>query len=67
MNETLHIILIILAFTIMIGWSIFDWLKIGRKLKSKKLSQKKQGMNDLKNYGNENIFMSLLDIIKKIF
>ena len=67
MNETLHIILIILAFTIMIDQSIFDWLKIGRKLKSKKLSQKKQGMNDLKNYGNENIFMSLLDIIKKIF
>lgn len=67
MNETLHIILIILAFTIMIGWSIFDWLKIRRKLKSKKLSQKKQGMNDLKNYGNENIFISLLDIIKKIF
>ena len=67
MNEKLNIILIILAFIILISWSVYDLLKLNKKLKSKKLSDKKEGTKNLKNYGSENILISLIDFLSTIF
>lgn len=71
MDDTLHISLIILAFLILISWSIFDALKLRKKLKSKKYIVQKEGIQDLKNYGKENIFLAIINIIvdflRKIF
>ena len=71
MSENLHIILIIIAFVILISWSIFDLVRINKKLKSKRLEDKKEGYKDLKTSGNENIFNDTIEIIlnnnKKIF
>ena len=71
MSENLHIILIITAFVILISWTIFDLVRINKKLKSKRLEDKKEGYKDLKTSGNENIFNDTIEIIlnnnKKIF
>jgi hypothetical protein len=71
MNENLHIILIILAILLLMGWTIFDWVKLNRKIKSKTISDKKEGINELKNYASENNLISLIDyignLLKKIF
>ena len=67
MSENLHIILIIIAFVILISWSIFDLVRINKKLKSKRLENKKEGYKDLKASGNENIFNDTIEIILNIF
>ena len=67
MSENLHIILIIIAFVILISWSIFDLVRINKKLKSKRLEDKKEGYKDLKASGNENIFNDTIEIILNIF
>ena len=67
MSENLHIILIITAFVILISWSIFDLVRINKKLKSKRLEDKKEGYKDLKTSGNENIFNDTIEIILNIF
>ena len=67
MSENLHIILIIIAFVILISWSIFDLVRINKKLKSKRLEDKKEGYKDLKTSGNENIFNDTIEIILNIF
>lgn len=67
MSENLHIILIITAFVILISWTIFDFVRINKKLKSKRLEDKKEGYKDLKTSGNENIFNDTIEIILNIF
>ena len=67
MSENLHIILIIIAFIILISWTIFDLVRINKKLKSKRLEDKKEGYKDLKTSGNENIFNDTIEIILNIF
>ncbi|MBP6576461.1 MAG: hypothetical protein KA796_07430 [Chryseobacterium sp.] len=67
MSENLHIILIITAFVILISWTIFDLVRINKKLKSKRLEDKKEGYKDLKTSGNENIFNDTIEIILNIF
>ena len=67
MSENLHIILIITAFVILISWTIFDLVRINKKLKSKRLEDKKEGYKDLKKSGNENIFNDTIEIILNIF
>ena len=71
MNENLQIILIILSSILLISWSIFDGLKLGRKIKRKKAGDKKDEIKALRNYGSENVLISSLEIIgsflKKIF
>ena len=67
MSENLHIILIITAFVILISWTIFDLVRINKKLKSKRLEDKKEGYKDLKASGNENIFNDTIEIILNIF
>ena len=54
MRENLNIILIILSSLLLIRWSIFDGLKLSRKIKRKKISDKKEEINGRKNYGSEN-------------
>ncbi len=54
MSENLNIILIILSSLLLISWSIFDGLKLSPKIKRKKISDKKEGINARKNYGSEN-------------
>ena len=67
MSENLHIILIITAFVILISWTIFDLVRINKKLKSKRLEDKKEGYKDLKTSGNENIINDTIEIILNIF
>ena len=67
MNENLNLTLIILVFILGFGWSMFELFQINKKLKSKKLKDKKEGYKDLKSVGNENILIALLEIISNIF
>ncbi len=71
MNEKFNLILIISAFVLLIGWQIFDFLKLNKRLKSKNKGHKRNGIRDLNEFGNENILSSLIDtistILKKIF
>lgn len=71
MSENLNIILIILSSLLLISWSIFDGLKLSRKIKRKKISDKKEEINGRKNYGSENTLITSIEIIgnflKKIF
>ena len=67
MSENLHIILIITAFVILISWTIFDLVRINKKLNGKRLEDKKEGYKDLKTSGNENIFNDTIEIILNIF
>lgn len=67
MNENLHIILIILAFVILISWTIFDLVRVNKKLKSKRFVDKKDGYKDLKASGNGNFLNDTIEIILNIF
>ena len=71
MSENLHITLIIIAFLILISWSIFDFVRINKKLKRKRLKDKDKGYKYLKasnsgNFLNDSIEI-ILNIFKKIF
>lgn len=63
MSENLNIILIILSSLLLISWSIFDGLKLSRKIKGKKISDKKEEINGRKNYGSENTLITSIEII----
>lgn len=63
MSENLNIILIILSSLFLISWSIFDGLKLSPKIKRKKISDKKEGINARKNYGSENTLITSIEII----
>lgn len=67
MNENLNLTLLILVFILGFGWSMLELFQINKKLKSKKIKDKKEGYKDLKSVGNENILIALLEIISNIF
>lgn len=67
MNENLNLTLLILVFILGFGWSMLELFQINKKLKSKKIKDKKEVYKDLKSVGNENILIALLEIISNIF
>ncbi|WP_373797571.1 hypothetical protein [Kaistella sp.] len=65
MSENLHLVLIILAFLILMSWTFYSMFKTKRKIKSSRFSEKKQGVQELKNLGNENAFQVVAEVILK--
>ena len=65
MSENLHLVLIILAFLILMSWTFYSMFKTKREIKSSRFSEKKQGVQELKNLGNENAFQVVLEVILK--
>ena len=67
MSETSHLVLLVLATLILMTWSFFSMFKTKRKIKSRRFSEKSEGVQELKSSGNENGFQAIVEVIVKFF
>lgn len=48
MSETLHLVLLVLATLMLMAWSFYSMFKTKRKIKSRRFSEKREGVQELK-------------------
>ena len=65
MSETSHLVLLVLATLILMTWSFYSMFKTKRKIKSRRFSEKREGVQELKSSGNENGFQVIVEVIVK--
>ena len=65
MSETSHLVLLVLATLIVMTWSFYSMFKTKRKIKSRRVSKKREGGQELKDSGNENGFQVIVEVIIK--
>ena len=65
MSETSHLALLVLATLILMTWSFFSMFKTKRKIKSRRFSEEREGLQELKSSGNENGFQVIVEVIIK--
>lgn len=65
MSETVHLVLLVLATSTLMTWSFYSMFKTKRKIKSRRFSEKREGVKELKSSGNENGFQDIVEVIVK--
>lgn len=65
MSETLNLILLVLATLILMTWSFYSMFKTKRKIKSRRFTENREGVQKLKSSGNENGMQVIVEVIIK--
>lgn len=65
MSENVHLVLLVLATSTLMTWSFYSMFKTKRKIKSRRFSEKREGVQELKSSGNENGFQDIVEVIVK--